>query len=144
MLCPKCRKMKLEETRVRNGSIKIDRCPACKGVWLDAGELEAVLRVAAKELKVPPSARKSVLHNCPRCRCSLHLFQYPQTYVKVDMCKECGGLWLDSGEFKEIKAVREALDKTGKLEEYAQPGGVKGGLLNFIETAIEALKPQDF
>ena len=141
MLCVKCHNQELRERRVRNGTVKVDRCPACKGAWLDAGELEALLRVAAKDLRVPPSARKSGLHDCPRCGCSLHNFQYPQTYVKIDMCKECGGMWLDAGEFQEIKAVRRALEKDGTLEEYAQPGGVKGGLLNFIDMAIEALKP---
>jgi len=29
------------------------------------------------------------------------------------MCKACGGLWLDPGEFTEIKAVRGKLQKTG-------------------------------
>ena len=30
-----------------NSEIIIDRCPTCKGVWLDAGEIEAI-REAAK------------------------------------------------------------------------------------------------
>jgi hypothetical protein len=39
MRCPKCG-MQLVEIDFRN--IKIDRCSTCDGVWLDAGELEAV------------------------------------------------------------------------------------------------------
>jgi len=39
MKCPKCG-MELIEIDYRG--IKIDRCSACEGVWLDAGELEAV------------------------------------------------------------------------------------------------------
>ena len=39
MRCPKCG-MKLVEIDYR--AIKIDKCTACEGVWLDAGELEAV------------------------------------------------------------------------------------------------------
>ena len=39
MRCPKCG-MQLVEIDYR--SIKIDRCTSCDGVWLDAGELEAV------------------------------------------------------------------------------------------------------
>ena len=140
MLCPKCRNMGLKEARVTSSSVKVDCCPECKGVWFDAGELNAVLSVASKELKVPPSAKKSVVHSCPQCHSALYRFQYPQTYVKIEMCKKCGGLWLDAGEFNEIKAVREALEKSGELEEYAQPTGAKGALLNFIDTAIEALK----
>jgi len=37
MRCPKCG-MQLVEIDYRK--IKIDRCTACDGVWLDAGELE--------------------------------------------------------------------------------------------------------
>lgn len=39
MRCPKCG-MQLVEIDYRG--IKIDRCASCDGVWLDAGELEAV------------------------------------------------------------------------------------------------------
>jgi len=40
MHCPKCG-MKLIEVDYK--SLKIDRCSACDGVWLDAGELEAAV-----------------------------------------------------------------------------------------------------
>ena len=39
MKCPKCG-MELIEIDYRG--IKIDRCSACEGVWLDAGELETI------------------------------------------------------------------------------------------------------
>jgi hypothetical protein len=39
MRCPKCG-MQLVEIDYRG--IKIDRCTACDGVWLDAGELEEI------------------------------------------------------------------------------------------------------
>jgi hypothetical protein len=42
MHCPKCG-MKLIE--VDYNSLKIDRCSACGGVWLDAGELEAAVEL---------------------------------------------------------------------------------------------------
>jgi len=140
MSCPKCHNVALQEIEIKRSGIKVDRCPQCKGVWFDAGELESLLSVAAKGLKVPPGAQRSTILFCPRCPASLFRFKYPQTYVKVEMCKECGGLWLDSDEFNEIKSVRQALEKTGKLEEHEEPGRVKGGLLNFIDAAIEALR----
>ena len=40
MHCPKCG-MKLIEVDYK--SLKIDRCSACDGVWMDAGELEAAV-----------------------------------------------------------------------------------------------------
>lgn len=42
--CPKCA-TPLAEDEVEN--VKIDRCPQCKGVWLDAGELEQLQAVNA-------------------------------------------------------------------------------------------------
>lgn len=39
MRCPKCG-MELVEIDYKN--IKVDKCSECEGVWLDAGELEAV------------------------------------------------------------------------------------------------------
>lgn len=32
-----------------NNEIIIDRCPTCKGVWLDAGEIEAIKEAATQE-----------------------------------------------------------------------------------------------
>lgn len=32
-----------------NNEIIIDRCPECKGVWLDAGEIEAIKDAAKQE-----------------------------------------------------------------------------------------------
>ena len=42
MSCPKCG-MKLVEIDYKD--IKIDKCSECEGVWLDAGELEAVSKL---------------------------------------------------------------------------------------------------
>jgi len=39
MRCPKCG-MELIEIDYKN--IKVDKCSGCEGVWLDAGELDAV------------------------------------------------------------------------------------------------------
>ena len=42
MKCPKCG-MNLVEIDYRN--IKVDRCSACEGVWLDSGELAQVVKL---------------------------------------------------------------------------------------------------
>ena len=41
MKCPKCG-MELIEIDYKRG--KVDKCSECEGVWLDAGELEAISR----------------------------------------------------------------------------------------------------
>ena len=42
MRCPKCG-MELIEIDYRE--IKVDKCSECEGIWLDAGELEAVAKL---------------------------------------------------------------------------------------------------
>ena len=138
MNCPKCERHPLTETRVKGREIRIDYCDKCKGVWFDGGELEAVLGVAAKELSVPSSAKKRG-RTCPSDGEMLYAFKYPQTLVVIDMCKKCGGLWLDHSEMKEIRAVRSDLKRRGKLETHAPVTGVRGGLLGFIDAALSKL-----
>jgi uncharacterized protein with PIN domain len=42
MRCPQCG-MELIEIDYKN--IKVDKCSECEGIWLDAGELEAVAKL---------------------------------------------------------------------------------------------------
>lgn len=135
MHCPKCRTEELSTRRSKDSDVAVDWCAECRGVWFDAGELAAALTVATKDLTVPRKAQKIGLL-CPKCEKSLYSFHYPQTLVTIDMCKKCKGLWLNSGEFKEIKAVRRSLKRQGAVEEYAPVGGVKGSFLRYIDQVL--------
>lgn len=42
MRCPKCG---MELTEIDHKSVKIDKCYTCNGIWLDAGELEAISKL---------------------------------------------------------------------------------------------------
>lgn len=42
MKCPKCG---MDLIEIDYKSIKVDKCSGCEGVWLDAGELEAVSKL---------------------------------------------------------------------------------------------------
>ncbi|MDA8214295.1 MAG: zf-TFIIB domain-containing protein [Nitrospiraceae bacterium] len=42
MCCPKCG---MELIEIDYKGIKIDKCSECEGIWLDAGELEAVAKL---------------------------------------------------------------------------------------------------
>lgn len=140
MYCTKCKTAPLKEAKVKEGGgVAIDYCTQCKGFWLDKGELEKVSRSAIKELSVSAEAMK-VSRICPGCQEFMYSFYYPQTFVTVDMCKSCGGLWIDAGELKEIEAVRNALKKNNRLKEYDDIRGVKGAMINFIDQAIDYLQ----
>lgn len=63
MNCPRCDHEQLEE-RVRDG-VTIDACGACRGIWLDRGELEKLIarsiepsshHVGRREEREPPSS----------------------------------------------------------------------------------------
>ena len=139
MQCPKC-KAALEEKWVAGGSVRLDCCAGCRGIWFEHGELEKVLKDAYAHLRVPASARRLSL-SCPACLKPLYAFHYPQTMVNVDMCKTCRGMWVDAGEYTEINQVRQGLAKHGRLDDDPQPGPVKDMILHWVDSAIEALKP---
>ncbi|QUW22159.1 zf-TFIIB domain-containing protein [Sporosarcina sp. Marseille-Q4063] len=47
MKCPKCVEVELQE--IKKESVFIDVCPTCKGIWLDRGELEMIVRELKQE-----------------------------------------------------------------------------------------------
>src|SRR3546814_8673260 len=56
MACPACRTGLVMSERQ---GIEIDYCPACRGVWLDRGELDKIIeRSAAEFAPVPKAASK--------------------------------------------------------------------------------------
>ena len=142
MQCPKCVHRALRPRKLKHKEVVLDACPECQGAWFDADELNRILPVASRELAVPADAEETSTI-CPRCSIPLTVFDYPQTYVAVGMCPRCFGLWLDHGEFTEIKAVRQLRQSRGELEVYAPVGGVKGKLLQWVDGAIATLSQFD-
>jgi Zn-finger nucleic acid-binding protein len=133
MFCPNCKADTLARRRLREHRVTLDVCTRCHGIWFDREELERLVPEAIRELAVPPGAEKA--GPCPSCGDWLYAFHYPQTYVTVEMCRDCGGLWLDSGEAEEIQAVRRHLG--AKARQYDHPSGTRGAMLRFVESAIE-------
>lgn len=140
--CPNCRDKQLELANVDGYPIEVDHCSACEGIWLDSGKLEKMLNAPAAVLSLPQGA---VLGRriCPRCSKTMYSFYYPRTFVMVDMCKQCRGLWLDKNEFEEMDIVREFVANAGLTKsEVTEPlkRTVKEWLLQFIQVNINAFK----
>lgn len=135
MNCPKCNNI-LKQGKTKNSDVTVDYCSKCKGIWFDEKELEQVEYESVKFLAVPPDAIESK-YQCPKCQKALFSFSYPQTFVTIDMCKKCKGLWVDAGELKEIKAVRKKLKQQGTAKQQDKIYGAKGKLIGFIESAID-------
>ena len=138
MFCPQCKTVNLKQGIVKYKKTQIDYCPTCKGIWFDAGELEEVSALAAKDLQIQDGAEKRG-RSCPKCQKALFEFQYPQTLATVDMCKSCKGLWLDAGELKEIETVRRNLQKNCQMDDHAEIPGIKGYLIRLINNCIDEL-----
>ncbi len=94
------------------GSVTVDRCPECAGVWFDAGEMNALARAGGRALTAVEHAAESRpghavhLHadrNCPECGVGLRPFAYPWApEVRLDGCPACKGIWFDDGELARI------------------------------------------
>lgn len=136
MKCPRCDKQDLVSRDVKGKDFALDICPSCHGAWFDRGELERAIPEAEHELDVPDDAEKGT-GECPKCWAMMYTFIYPGTYVQVDMCGRCNGLWLDAGEIKEIGMVRKALSNSSKGSK------AKGGVLRFIDNALASFRQSD-
>lgn len=139
MICPTCQEPSLKEKIVKGGTLAIDYCPRCKGIWFDCRKLDEVITVAAKDLCVPSNAAR-LESLCPKCDKPLYAFLYPRTRVMVQMCKKCKGLWLEPEALLRIRTVREQLQESGDLTLPADIGGIKGALIAFIDAAIAHLR----
>ncbi len=105
--CPKC-KTEMETRTV--GTVVIDHCPQCAGIWFDEGELQYGLAAGGRnELKrlsttsSVPSGHDKKAADCPRCDAPLSRVPSPnRPELHVDACGLCGGVWYDGGEVDEL------------------------------------------
>jgi uncharacterized protein len=106
--CPAC-KGPLREKGA--GTLTVDTCyGGCGGIWFDARELDRVSDKAAASLHTiwrdpgrPVTLTEPRL--CARCD-GQHLERgwfSEAVRVEIDRCPQCGGIWLDEGEFSRIR-----------------------------------------
>jgi len=55
--------------------------------------------------------REAHLNKCPRCGADLK--EQHAEHVKIDECPDCGGIWLDKGEFDQLRRVNSARGASG-------------------------------
>ena len=110
MKCPNCASplivLEIED-------VEIDHCTTCKGVWLDAGELEILLGAAANRDALMSTLRTQADGQdrdirCPICRRSTEIVNYGSgKKVTLDMCPAGHGLWFDDGELRDVIGMGE-------------------------------------
>ncbi len=115
MDCPKCRRPLVVVERER---IEVDLCPACPGLWFDAGELDLLaekngIPAAERDVSALPAADSAEKgFPCPRCDRAMEKVWFdPGRTVLVDRCIH--GLWFDRGEVGlALESLRQKLPGT--------------------------------
>jgi len=99
MNCPGCQHPLIV---LEHALLEVDYCTACKGVWLDAGELELLLgsaQAAVDFLRGGQAAAFEMPRRCPICRTKMNKEATAGTEsVTYDVCPHRHGLWFDAGE----------------------------------------------
>ena len=130
MLCPVCHQ---DTLIVEYQNIELDYCPACHGVWFDAGELELLMGSAGVEdfqrylegiVRAPEVETTEKKHKCPACN-----HKMKKTYIDrdnkilVDVCHVGDGIWFDGGEVQNL--IKELVEKSPEK-------GASQGVLAFV------------
>ena len=102
MNCPRCdNELKLEKYR----GIPVDRCPDCKGLWLDHSELDeledSVMSDDEAKGTMEYAHRESDI-DCPKCGQLMGTFNYRAYDLPIDFCLQEHGFWLDHGEEERV------------------------------------------
>ena len=116
--CPKCL---AAMGKVTFGSVVVDRCTNCRGLWFDAREHERLKEMeGSEEIDPGPPATASSAGaktsaadesrpgdakiNCPVCHTRLiRMVDHQQPHIHFESCTVCHGTFFDAGEFRDYK-----------------------------------------
>jgi len=104
--CPKCNGTLAPVTFA---GVEIDRCAECSGIWFDGGEVEQLKETRGSEaidVGNPERGREldRAAATCPRCAEAMTRALDVDAYqIWYERCVDCGGVWLDAGEFVKFK-----------------------------------------
>jgi Zn-finger nucleic acid-binding protein len=106
MKCPKCQKVEMSSES--HEGITIDRCPVCKGISLDKGELESLL---GKELgnqadNLSSTATSDAMDTAPAYCFKCKKEMMPLTGaadIRFEWCETCESIFLDKGELATLQ-----------------------------------------
>ncbi len=139
MNCPACKEPMIV---LEHDEIEIDYCVACRGIWLDAGEMELIFGdvehcanfLSEYEEEVQTTERK---RRCPICRKKMRKVSVgTEVRVTYDRCVRGDGLWFDKGELDDIIRMGHPRKEGEKVQSfldavfsYAEKGVEKQGKL---------------
>ncbi len=112
MNCPACAQ---PLTKLHVEDVEVDACEGgCGGLWFDNFELARFdepheLPAAEELMTVPMDPSVEVDYHAKRMcpKCSVPMMRHycsTQRRTQVDVCPQCGGNWLDTGELAQLRA----------------------------------------
>ena len=108
----------------RRFGVQVDRCPTCRGFWLDQGELDEVeastgASDAERRATITYAEHPSRL-KCPVCSKSMTAFNYRAYNLELEKFGNEHGFWLDAGEGGRVRDIIEErvrdLDRSASAE----------------------------
>jgi Zn-finger nucleic acid-binding protein len=116
MRCPRCT-LPLEAEK--HAGINVERCPRCKGRWLDHDELEQLEETIDERDEWRAGTIEWAKHPselpCPKCGETMRAFDYRGYEFQLDTCTQQHGYWLDAGEEQQVEDALE--DRIKDLED---------------------------
>ncbi len=107
MQCPKCT---AAMEQVTFGGVEVERCIGCQGLWFDSGTLAPLIAMKGSDVIDPGSVEVGKMENrvdrisCPKChKAMISMVDLKQHHIWFESCKVCQGLFLDAGEFRDLK-----------------------------------------
>ena len=106
MDCPVCKNEPMIVLELNE--VEIDYCLSCKGIWLDAGELELLM---GNQTETAEFLNSFTIDNqttekklkCPICNKKMEkILVAGDKKVRIDKCKVNHGIWFDAGELEDI------------------------------------------
>ncbi|MEM7077399.1 MAG: zf-TFIIB domain-containing protein [Pseudomonadota bacterium] len=109
MQCPKC--PGTLESKTYGRKISVRRCDQCAGMFLKPEVLLEMKREWMSEIVLDSGNPKvgRALNEvddilCPECAVPMDkTVDAHQTHIWLETCSQCEGLWLDAGEFSDLK-----------------------------------------
>ncbi len=118
MDCPVCKNAMIT---FELAEVEVDYCLDCRGIWLDAGELESLLGDFDQAAALVASFQKAKnctekKRKCPICLKKMekiHAGDGPQAKL-LDRCKRGDGLWFDENELTDVLSI-DGSDQSRKV-----------------------------
>lgn len=104
MNCPLCKTEQMIVLELQE--VEIDHCFKCKGIWLDAGELELLMGSDLQSRNflegfLPATHCSENKFKCPICDKKMEKIIVGENII-IDRCRNGHGLWFDEGELEQV------------------------------------------